>query len=73
MRVIRVRTVLSSTKLDVPELAPLVGHRVELIVRDDEDRDWPADWFANTAGAIVDPSFTRASQPEPEVRPALRS
>jgi hypothetical protein len=65
---IRIHTVLSSTTLDLPELAPLVGHRVELTVREEPARAWPEGWFEAIEGAIEDPSFERASQPELESR-----
>lgn len=42
---IRIHTVLNSTTLDPPELAPLIGHRVEVIVRDNHGRTWPEGWF----------------------------
>jgi hypothetical protein len=66
---IRIHTVLSSTTLDLPELAPLVGHRVELTVREDPARTWPEGWFEAIEGAIDDPTFERAPQPELESRP----
>jgi len=71
MTAIRIRTVLSSTKLDLPELAPLVGHRVELIVQDDASGSWPAGWFEAVEGAIDDPTFARAPQPDIQSRPPL--
>lgn len=69
MTAIRIRTVLSSTKLDLPELAPLVGHRVELIVQDDPSGSWPAGWFEAVEGAIEDPTFARPPQPDIQSRP----
>jgi len=67
---IRIHTVLSSTTIDLPELAPLVGHRVELTVREDAARSWPEGWFDAIEGAIEDPTFQRAPQPELELRAA---
>jgi hypothetical protein len=60
MTAIRTRTVLRSTKLDLTELAPLVGHRVELNVQDDASGSWPAGWFEAVERAIDDPTFARA-------------
>jgi hypothetical protein len=62
--------VLSSTTLDLPELAPLVGHRVEVTVREESTRAWPEGWFETIEGAIEDPTFERAPQPELESRAA---
>jgi len=63
MTAINIRTVLTSTKLDLPELAPLIGHRVELTIRDDTGAGWPEGWFEAVEGAIQDSSFERAPQP----------
>lgn len=71
MAAINIRTVLTSTKLDLPELAPLVGHRVELIVRDDASATWPDGWFEAVEGSIQDSSFERAPQPDLVSRPPL--
>jgi hypothetical protein len=68
MRSIRVRTTVESTTLDLPELAPLVGRRVEVTVRDEGADTWPEGWFEKTAGAIQDPTFVRPTQPSPEGR-----
>jgi hypothetical protein len=68
---IRIRTVLDEHILKRPELAPLVGHRVELIVRDESDDGWPPGWFEAVEGAIDDPTFERAAQPELKARPSL--
>ena len=65
---IRIHTVLRSTTLNLPELAPLVGHRVELTVREESERAWPEGWFEAIEGAIEDPTFERAPQPELEWR-----
>ena len=65
---IRIHTVLSSTTFNLPELAPLVGHRVELTIREESERDWPEGWFEAIEGAIEDPTFERAPQPELEWR-----
>ena len=75
MTAIRIRTVLSSTKLDLdlPELAPLVGHRVELIVQDDATGSWPTGWFEAVEGAIDDPTFARAPQPDIPSRPPFET
>ena len=61
---IRIRTVLDEHILERPELAPLVGHLVELTVRDDSDDGWPPGWFEAVEGAIDDPTFERAAQPK---------
>jgi hypothetical protein len=63
MTAINIRTVLTSTKLDLPELAPFIGHRVELTIRDDADATWPEGWFETIEGSIEDASFERAPQP----------
>jgi len=65
---VRIHTVLSSATLELPELAPLVGHRVELTVREVPEQAWPAGWFEAIEGAIDDPTFERAPQPELERR-----
>lgn len=65
---VRIQTVLSAATLELPELAPLVGHRVELTVRDIPERTWPEGWFEAIEGAIDDPTFERAPQPELESR-----
>ena len=65
---IRIHTVLNSTTLDLPELAPLIGHRVEVIVREDQGRTWPEGWFDAIEGAIDEPTFERPPQPELESR-----
>lgn len=65
---VRIQTVLSSATLELPELAPLVGHRVELTVREVSERTWPEGWFDAIEGAIQDPTFERAPQPELESR-----
>ena len=59
---------LSSTTLNLPELAARVGHRVELKVREESERAWPEGWFEAIEGAIEDPTFERAPQPELEWR-----
>lgn len=69
MTPIRIRTTVRSTTLELPELAPLLGHRVEMLVREDGAEAWPAGWFDATAGAI--PDFIRPAQPEPEQRPPV--
>jgi len=67
---IRIHTVLSSTTFELPELAPLVGHRVELTIREESERDWPERWFEAIEGAIEDPTFERACSPRrPTTRP----
>jgi hypothetical protein len=71
MTAIRIRTVLSSTKLDLPELGPLVGHSVELIVQDDTSATWPEGWFEAVEGAIEDPTFARSAQPDVQLRQPL--
>ncbi|HKY37855.1 MAG TPA: hypothetical protein VJN18_18055 [Polyangiaceae bacterium] len=71
MTAIRIRTVLSSTTLDLPELAPLVGHSVELIVQDDAAPGWPEGWFEAVEGAIADPTFARPAQPDIQSRQPL--
>lgn len=63
---IRIHTVLSSTTFNLPELASLVGHRVELTIRGESERAWPEGWFEAIEGAIEDPTFERAPQPELE-------
>ena len=55
---------LSSTTLNLPELAARVGHRVELKVREESERAWPEGWFEAIEGASEDPTFERAPQPE---------
>jgi hypothetical protein len=71
MTAIRIHKTLDSTTVDLPELAPLVGRRVELIVREEADRIWPVGWFDAVEGAIQDPTFERPPQPEASVRPLL--
>lgn len=66
MTPIRIRTTVRSTTLELPELAPLVGHRVEMLVREEGADVWPDGWFDATAGAI--PDLVRPPQPEPEQR-----
>ena len=73
MRAIRIRTLLASTSIAAPELAPLVGRRVEVVVRDEGANRWPDGWFEATAGAIADDTFVRPEPLEPDARPALRS
>jgi hypothetical protein len=68
MRAIRIRTKLVSTTLNVPELAPLVGRRIEVTVRDEGAEAWPEGWFDATAGAIADRDFVRSPQPPAETR-----
>jgi hypothetical protein len=68
MRAVRIRTKVASTTLNLPELAPLVGRRVEVTVRDEGADAWPEGWFEATAGAIVDPDFVRPPQPPAESR-----
>jgi tRNA(fMet)-specific endonuclease VapC len=63
MTAINIRAVLISTKLDLPELAPLIGHRVELTIRDDTGGSWPEGWFEADEGAIEDSSFEHTPQP----------
>ena len=63
MTAINIRTVLTSTKLDLPQLAPLVGHRVELTIREETAATWPEGWFEAIEGSIQDSSFDRAPQP----------
>lgn len=65
---VRIQTVLSPATLDLPELAPLVGHRVELTVREVPERTWPEGWFEAIEGAIDDPTFESAPRPELESR-----
>ena len=48
---------------DLPELAPLIGHGLELIVRGEADTSWPEGWFEAVEGTIEDSSFERAPQP----------
>jgi len=71
MTAINIRAVLTSTKLDLPELAPLIGHRVELTIRDDTGASWPEGWFEAVEGSIQDSSFERA--PQPPLRRGCRS
>jgi hypothetical protein len=71
MRAIRIHKTLNSTTVDLPELAPLVGHRVELIVREETSTSWPEGWFDAVEGAIQDPTFERPPQPDATVRPPL--
>ncbi len=71
MSAIRIRTILDEHLLERPELAPLVGHLVELIVREDSENEWPSGWFEAVEGAIEDPTFERATQPELKSRPPL--
>jgi hypothetical protein len=66
MTPIRIRTTVRSTTLELPELAPLVGHRVEMLVREEGADVWPDGWFEATAGAM--PDLVRPPQPEPEQR-----
>ena len=68
MRVIRIQTKVASTTLTLPELAPLVGRRVEVTVRDEGADAWPEGWFDATAGAIADPDFVRPPQPSVRTR-----
>ena len=68
VRAIRIRTQVASTTLTLPELAPLVGRRVEVTVRDEGADAWPEGWFEATAGAIADPDFVRPPQPSAETR-----
>jgi hypothetical protein len=68
MSAIKIQRVLRSTTLDLPELAPLIGRRVEVTVRDVPDRTWPAGWFDAIEGAINDPTFERPPQLELESR-----
>ena len=69
MTALRFRMTVRSTTLELPELAPLVGHRVEMLVREEGADAWPEGWFEATAGAI--PDFVRPPQPEPERRPPV--
>jgi hypothetical protein len=71
MTAIRIHKLLHSTTIDLPELAPLVGHRVELIVREEPGSSWPDGWFDAVEGAIQDPTFDRPPQPDATVRPLL--
>lgn len=71
MTAIRIHTVLTSTILDLPELAPLVGHRVEMLVQDDPSTSWPEGWFEAVEGAIEDSTFVRPTQPEIHARRPL--
>jgi hypothetical protein len=73
MTAIKIKRKLSSTTLDLPELAPFVGQRVELTVRTDADSRWPNGWFESIEGAITDETFERAPQPELDERPSLDS
>ena len=57
MTAMRIRAVLTSTKLSLPELAPFVGHRVELTIREDTATTWPEGWFEAVEGSIQDSSF----------------
>jgi hypothetical protein len=61
MAAIRIHMILSSTKVDLPELAPLVGHRVEVLVQGAASASWPDGWFDAVEGAIQDPTFCAAS------------
>jgi hypothetical protein len=54
--------------LELPELAPLVGHHVELAVREVPERTSPQGWFEAIEGAIDDPTFERAPQADLESR-----
>ena len=71
MAAVRIQTVLNSATLELPELAALVGRRVELTVREVSEWAWPDGWFEAIEGAIDDPSFERAPQPELESRALL--
>ena len=71
MTAIRIHKTLHSTTADLPELAPLVGRRVELIVREEPSSSWPVGWFDEVEGAIQDPTFERPPQPDAAVRPPL--
>ena len=73
MAAIRIHTTLVSTTIELPELAPLVGHRVEVIVRDESSETWPVGWFEATAGAIRDPDFVRQAQPPADAPPPIDS
>jgi hypothetical protein len=60
MNAIRIRKHLDSATLVLPELQPLVGKDVEIIVLEDSaSRAWPDGWFEATAGSIQDPTFVR--------------
>ena len=70
---VRGQTVLSSATLEVPELAPLVEHRVELTVREVPERTWPEGWFDAIEGTIGDATFERAPQSELESQALLQA
>jgi len=71
MNAIRIRKHLDSATLVLPELQPLVGKDVEIIVLEDIGHAWPDGWFEATAGSIEDPTFVRHPQPEAEQREPL--
>jgi hypothetical protein len=62
MSAIRVRKKIDSETVHLPELRPLIGKTVEIIVREDPsapastEGDWEA-WFASAGEALLDPEL----------------
>lgn len=64
MNRIHIHTQLDSTTLHLPEISPLVGKRVEIIVQEDSshraasEQDWE-DFFARAGTELIDTDLVR--------------